>query len=526
MIELRNYQRAAIDALYSYFSADTGNPLIVMPTGTGKSVVIGAFLREAIEGWSDTRVLVLTHVKELIQQNFAALIRMWPTAPAGIYSAGLNKRDIDAQILFAGIQSIHKRAYSVQRCDLILIDEAHLLSKTDSGMYRSFLKDLKQINPAIKVIGFTATPYRMDSGLLHEGEGRLFTDIAYDVPILKMIEQGYLAPVVPKLTDTKLDVSTVGTRGGEFIAGQLEAAVDTDPINQAVAEEIIAKGQERGSWLIFCSGVKHALHIRDIMQSRGITCETVLGDTPPAMRDRYLTGFKNGAIRALTNANVLTTGFDAPGTDLIALLRPTKSTGLYVQMLGRGTRLANGKDDCLVLDFAGNTARHGPLDLIDGRRKEKTGDGEAPTKTCPQCETLNHAAARTCVLCGFEFPPPELKLDDKAAERPLLSTQIRPEWIDVSTVSYARHQGRDGKPDSMRVDYGSGLAKHSEWICFEHTGYPRQKACAWWTRRAPASPVPMTVADALPMAGALQKPIQIQVKQVGKYTEIVSARFN
>jgi DNA repair protein RadD len=93
-------------------------------------------------------------------------------------------------------------------------------------------------------------------------------------------------------------------------------------------------------------------------------------------------------------------------------------------------------------------------------------------------------------------------------------------------VSYARHQGRDGKPDSMRVDYGSGLAKHSEWICFEHTGYPRQKACAWWTRRAPASPVPMTVADALPMAGALQKPLQIQVKQVGKYTEIVSARFN
>lgn len=526
MIDLRDYQRQAIDALYDYFSGTDGNPLVVMPTGTGKSVVIAAFLREAIEGWSDTRVLVVTHVKELIQQNFAALIRMWPTAPAGIYSAGLNKRDIDAQILFAGIQSIHKRAYAVQRCDLVLIDEAHLLTKADRGMYRSFLKALKEINPYIKIIGFTATPYRMDSGLLHEGEGCLFTDIAYDVPILKMIEQGYLAPVTSKRTTTQLDVSGVGTRGGEFIPGQLEAAVDTASINEAVVDEIVAKGSDRGSWLIFCSGVKHAEHIRDVIRDRGISCETVLGDTPSAMRDRYLTAFKNSTLRALTNANVLTTGFDAPGTDLIALLRPTKSTGLYVQMLGRGTRLANGKDDCLVLDFAGNVARHGPLDLIDGRRKEKRdADGEAPTKVCPECQTICHAAVRTCPDCGYEFPAPKIALDTKAAEKPLLSTQMLPEWVEVTRATYARHPGREGKPDSMRVDYWCGLARHSEWVCFEHAGYPRQKACAWWLKRRPEVDVPNTVEEALLSVLLMPSPLQIQVKQVGKYTEIVAARF-
>ena len=219
MFELRPYQREAIDSLYEYFSGNDGNPLIVLPTGTGKSVVIAAFLREAIEGWSDTRVLVLTHVKELIQQNFAALIRAWPTAPAGIYSAGLNKRDIGAQIVFGGIQSIHKRAYQVQRCDLVIIDEAHLLGRDDAGMYRSFLSGLKQINPYLKVIGTTATPYRMDSGLLTEGKGRLFTDVCYSAPILKMIQDEYLCPVIPKQTKTQLDVSGVGTRGGEFIPG-------------------------------------------------------------------------------------------------------------------------------------------------------------------------------------------------------------------------------------------------------------------------------------------------------------------
>ncbi|QYU70328.1 DEAD/DEAH box helicase family protein [Leptolyngbya sp. 15MV] len=249
-ISLRPYQRAAIDALYDYFAGNTGNPLVVMPTGTGKSVCIAGFIREAIAAYADTRVLVLTHVRELIQQNFQALLRAWPDAPAGIYSAGLSRRDIRAQILFAGIQSIHRHAFQVQRCDLVLIDEAHLLGRGDSGMYRSFLKQLDEVNAGLlKVVGFTATPYRLDSGLLHEGKDRLFTDIAYDVPVLDMIQQGYLSPVVPKQTETQLDVGGVGSRGGEFIAKDLEAAVDRDEVTRAAVAEIVQHGAGRGSWL-------------------------------------------------------------------------------------------------------------------------------------------------------------------------------------------------------------------------------------------------------------------------------------
>lgn len=530
MIELRPYQQEAIDSLYQYFGEMSGNPLIVMPTGTGKSVVIASFIHGIFASWPDSRILCLTHVKELIQQNFGALLRLWPDAPAGIYSAGLNKRDIKAQILFAGIQSIYKHAFRVQQCDLVLIDEAHLLSNSDTGMYRIFMSQLTEINPTLKIIGFTATPYRMDVGLLHKGPDRLFTDIAYEVKILKMIEEGYLTPVVSKSTATKLDVTGVHKRGGEFIAKELQAAVDTDEINRAAVQEIVTKGADRGSWLVFCSGVEHAEHVRDCIREHGITCEAVLGDTPPAARARYLEEFKSGKLRAITNFGVLTTGFDAPGTDLIALLRPTESVGLYVQMLGRGTRLANGKEDCLVLDFAGNVARHGPLDMVDGDKDVGKGDGTAPTKTCPKCESIIFSGCRECPDCGFAFPAPELKIDTKADERAILSTQFVPEWIDVTDVKYFRHPGRDGKPDTMRADHWCGMVRHSEWLCFEHTGYPRDKALNWWIRRLNMTrdgrPVlPATVEQALSGAHALKKPTQIQVKQSGKYTEIVAARF-
>ena len=524
-LSLRPYQRAAVEAVFDYFARATGNPLAVLPTGCGKSVVLAALAQRAISSWPDTRILMVTHQRELIQQNFMTMLRAWPEAPAGIYSAGLSRRDIRAQILFAGIQSIHRHALKVQRCDLVLIDEAHLLGRGDSGMYRSFLAQLNEINAGLlKVVGFTATPYRLDSGLLHEGKDRLFTDIAYEVPVLEMIQQGYLCPVVPKQTTTQLDVGGVGTRGGEFIAKDLEAAVDRDEVTRAAVAEIVQHGEGRGSWLVFCSGVAHARHVRDAIREHGISAETVTGDTPGPERDSILAAFKAGRLRCVTNANVLTTGFDAPGTDLIALLRPTKSVGLYVQMVGRGTRLAEGKDDCLVLDFAGNTARHGPIDTVDGRKKEPAGDGDAPIKVCPECQTINHASVRRCVGCDHEFPPPALQVSAQAAANALLSTQVQTTWCDVTAVRYLLHE-KPGKPASLRVTYECGLARHSEWICFEHAGFPREKAVTWWRSRAPHLPAPFTVGEALQHHEALRQPRAIQVRPVGQYTEIVSARF-
>jgi DNA repair protein RadD len=522
-LTLRPYQQAAIDGIYHYFDGDTGNPLIIIPTAGGKSLVMARFIEGVLKAFPDQRILVVTHVRELIEQNHGELIRLWPEAPAGIYSAGLKQRNISARILFAGIQSIHKRVYDVQQCDLVLIDEAHLIPRSSNTMYRRFLDGLKRLNPLLKVIGFTATPYRLDSGLLHGGDGAIFTDIAFEVSVRELIDQGYLSPLVSKRMATQLDVQGVGTRGGEFIARDLHAAVDRDAITQAAVAEIVAYGESRRSWLVFCSGVEHARHVRDAIRAHGISCETIVGETPSAERDALIEGFKRGAIRCLTNANVLTTGFNAPGVDLIAMLRPTKSAGLYVQIVGRGCRLAPGKNDCLILDFAGNIARHGPIDAIQPKRPGE-GDGEAPVKVCPDCASLVHAAARVCPDCGHVFPPPEPKIEAQASTLDVLSRVGKPEWVEVTQVRYTRHE-KPGKPPSLRVEYGCGLSAHHEWICVEHAGYPRQKAATWWAVRAPGTPLPRSVDEALQHVSTLRRPAQIAVRPSGRYTEVVAVRF-
>lgn len=522
MLTLRPYQQAAITAIYGYFQTHTGNPLVVIPTAGGKSLVMASFIEGVLKAWPDQRILIVTHVRELIAQNHAEMIGLWPDAPAGIYSAGLGKREAQARILFAGIQSIHRRAGEIGHTDLVLIDEAHLIPGKSSTMYRRFLDALKAVNPALKVIGLTATPFRLDCGMLHEGQNALFTDIAYEAPVRELVDAGYLSPLVSKQPATRLDVSKVGTRAGDFIARDLAAAVDQDAITRAAVAEIIAHGRDRKSWLAFCSGVEHARHVAEEFGRQGISCRTIFGDTPKDERDAILAAFKRGEIRALASMGVLTTGFNAPGVDLIALLRPTQSAGLYVQMVGRGTRLAPGKENCLVLDFAGNVRRHGPIDLVRPKRPGDGGGGEAPTKVCPECDSIIALSATECPDCGYVFPAREVKIAPTAATLPVLSP--KQQWLPVTGVSYSRHDKAGGRP-SLKVTYSSGLATYSEWVCLEHQGYARQKAAEWWRKRAPGCPVPLGVAEALAQTSRLARPIDISVRPSGRYLEISGYRF-
>jgi DNA repair protein RadD len=519
---LRPYQADAIDGIYDYFAVKAGHPIVVIPTAGGKSLVMAAFIRGVLQQWPDQRIVVVTHVKELITQNYSELMSIWPEAPAGIYSAGLGRRQIMARVLFAGIQSIHRLAYAVQQADIVLVDEAHLIPRKSDTMYRGFLKVLAGINPRLKIIGFTATPFRLDSGMLHEGKHALFTDIAFEVSVRELIDQGFLCPLISKSAVTELDVTGVGTSGGEFISSQLQSAVDREEVTRAAVQELVAYGAPRKSWLVFCSGVEHARHVAQAIQAHGITCATVFGNTPAHERDRIIASFKRGEIRALASMGVLTTGFNAPCVDLIAMLRPTKSAGLYIQMAGRGTRLAPEKTDCLVLDFAGNIKRHGPIDEVKPRAPS-AGSGAAPIQACPVCGTHTGAAARICPHCGHKFPPPSVTINPAASELPVMSAAA-PERLRVSRVLYSRHEKQGGLP-SLRVDYDCGLHRHREWVCFEHDGFPRQKAASWWRHRAPGRPVPATVDEALAQAKHLRVPVEIAVRPDGQYMEVVGARF-
>jgi len=525
---LRTYQTECVAAMHRAMAETSDSPLAILPTATGKSLIIGQFTTDVLAADPTARVAIVTHVKELIAQNCRALLSLWPDAPCGILSAGLGRREMNAQILLASIQSAYRHAEDIGHRDFVLIDEAHLVSRNDGSMYRTLLRELRRINPNLRIIGLTATAYRLDTGKLHEGEDRLFDAIAYQAPLLDMVEQGYLVPVRAKLPHASIDVSGVSKRGGEFIAGQLEAAADKAPLTELIADEIVAAGADRGSWLIFCSGVSHAEHVRAAIRKRGITCETVTGNTPDAERDAIVGDFRIGAIRALTNVGVFTTGFDAPGIDLIALLRPTCSPGLYVQMLGRGMRLADGKDDCLVLDFAGNVARHGPVDTVDGAGGNALDqhEGVAPTKTCPECREIVHAAVRECPACGYGFPASQPKLAPKPAAVAILSTQGTGIWHRVRRTHYRRHHKPD-RPVSLRLDYECDDGQRfSEWVCLQHPGYPRQRAEQWWQRRAPHLPVPDTVDAALRVVTMLPAPSEIAIVQVGQYPEIRGMRFS
>lgn len=534
---LRDYQESAVDAIYDHFGHSDDNALIVIPTAGGKTPVLASFLQGAMASWSDTRVLCLAHVKELVAQSFKTLIKLWPDAPATIYSAGLGSKNLSGSIVFANIQSIFKKAYQLQRVDLVIVDEVDMIPHDGEGMYRKLLEDLLVINPHVKVVGLTATPWRTNGGLITEGEGALFSSIAYEVELKTLLDGGWICPPICKTMDTQIDTSGVKIQGGDFVQSGLQKAADKTEITQAAVREIISLGRDRHSWLVFSSGVDHAEHIRDEFKSYGITCEAITGQTPARDRDRWIEDYQARRIQCLVNMGVLTVGFDAPATDLLAILRPTKSSRLWLQILGRGFRLSpnTGKADFLVLDYTDNSRRFGPIDLLRPKSKKRGSaePGEAPSKVCPECEAEMLISSRECMTCGFVFPEAAPKITPTADTVPLLSGQMAPaaaEWVDVTSVTYQRHQGRDGKPDSMRADHWCGLVKHSEWLCFEHTGYPREKALSWWIRRINAQQdtrveLPRTIEEALGDAEALKRPIQIQVKQNGKYTEIVAARF-
>lgn len=550
-MKLRSYQEDAVKSIFQYFGKGCkGNPVCAMPTGTGKSVVIGAFIRKALELYPGTRVMKLTHVKELIEQNFEKLLAIWPTAPAGIFSAGLKRKDAGHPIVFGGVASVAKATLEdFGRIDLLLVDECHLISPKESTMYQVIISQLKTLNPNLKVIGFTATHYRLGSGMITEAGG-IFTDLCIDMTTREafnwFIAEGYLSTLVPKRPGIELDLSGVHIHGGEYKQNELQDAVDKEEITFAAVKEMVAYGADRNHWLVFASGIGHAMHISSMLDSVGVPSTFVHSKMKNEDRDNAIADFKSGKFRAMVNNGILTTGFDFPGIDLIGMMRPTQSASLWVQMLGRGTRplyaegydlstasgrldaIANGeKQNCLVLDFAGNTRRLGPInDPVLPQRKGKAKGGMAPVRICEVCGTYNHASVRFCSECGTEFPR-EIKINEYAGTDEIVaggSKEPEPVIFKVDRVVYARHSKMD-KPDSIRISYFCGLRIFHEYICLEHEGFASKKSRDLWRERANDEP-PETTDEALAQVEVLKTPTHIWVKTRGKYDEVIGYDFS
>lgn len=569
----RPYQSEAVSSVWDYFATHReGNPLIAMPTGTGKSVVIARFLQSVLMAFGNQRILVLTHVKELIQQNYEKLMGLWNFAPAGIYSAGLNQRNMSQPITFAGIASVARKWAQFGHVDLVLVDEAHLMSPNDTTMYRTFLAGLKSINPYLRVIGLTATPWRMGHGHLidpyEDAKGNilppLFSDVCFDITSLeafnRLIHEGYLVPLVPKRPKFLLDTDGLHKRGGEFIEKEMQEKFDRDEITEAALREAIEYAGDRKHWLVFASGTDHADNVCDMLNMLGVSAGCV--HSKRAGRDETIEAFKAGKIRALVNNNVLTTGFDFPGIDFIIILRATGSVVLWVQMLGRGIRPVYGLDgkglllngthadlntmegrwaaiadsgklDCLVMDFARNSATLGPINDPVIPKQKGVGGGTAPVKVCEVCETENHASVRFCggqpfktsLGCGSEFLF-QVKFGEKAALDELIKIdEPIVKVFKVDSITIDRHD-KDGSPPMMKMTYYCGYKAFTEYLGIQHANFLRGKAARWWKERSDV-PLPATTAEAIAIADSvLAAPTHIRVWTNKRYPEITMFCFD
>lgn len=536
-MKLRNYQQSAVDAVYDHLRNHDDNPVAVLPTGAGKSLVLAKIASDAVGQWNG-RVLILAHVKELLEQNADKVRRLCPDINVGLYSAGLRKRDTNTPVLVAGIQSIYKRACDIEPFDLIIVDEAHLISKKGDGMYRQFLADCKVINPNVRVIGLTATPFRLDSGMICSPD-HFLNSICYEIGIKELIRDGYLSPLVSKAGVNRADFSGVHLRGGEFVSKEVERLVGDEALVSAACAEMVELTGDRRAVLIFASSVAHGRQVVETLRAKhGIDCGFVTGETPADERDELLARFRSDAptslletepLGFLCNVNVLTTGFDAPRVDCVVMLRPTMSPGLLYQCVGRGFRLHPDKQNCLVLDFGGNIERHGPIDQIKPKYKAKRPDQEPPAKECEKCHALVACGYADCPECGHPFPPPEREPHDaQASEAGVLSGEVTDIDYDVQDIIYRIHRKRDADEDAprcLRVDYMIGLDHwQSEFICIEHSGYARRKAEAWWSERCLDS-CPTEVEEALDVAvaGLLASTSSVTVRSVSgqRYDRII-----
>ena len=526
-MELRWYQKEAVEKFFEAARKFPNDDLVeVLPTGAGKSVILGSIVGRVAQWGTQGRSIILARSRELVVQNHAAFCRLHPELQdrTGVYCAGLGLKEYDRDIVFASIQSVSKKGDLFSPRKLVVIDEAHQVPRGSETQYQTFLADVRKTDPSCKLLGLTASPYRLDGGVIF-GSGQQFDRVCYNVPLDTLFEEGYITR--PKtLKVSEVDLTGVKRTAGDFNKAEVESKF----LGNSITKEFLAAANDKGaqSVLVFASGVAHAQVIEGELKAMGESVHVVTGDTPELFRETAIDMFKARKTRFLVNVECFTTGFDVPCVDMIVLARATESPGLLLQMVGRGFRLFKGKDLCWVLDYGGNFERHGPVDSatygIDTIKPAATGEGEAPKRICPQCFTENPAGAKRCFGCGLEFPkkPKVLVASDE-------SVLVKPEWLEVEETIYQRWKGKDGKKDTLRATYvikqdENTIIKRrvSEWICVEHEGWAGKRAADWWMSVS-RNTFPASIDECLEIINVIgiADIKRIKVKLDGKYHRVL-----
>ena len=419
-IVLRPYQLDAITAIEDADQRGQRRPLVVLPTGTGKTVVFSELIRRR-----PGRALVLVHRQELLDQTREKLACIAPDLAVGIVKAAQDEHD--AAVVLASVQTLSRETRLrrvVDDFDTIVVDEAHHV------LADSYRRVLDHLGETALVVGFTATPYRGDGDTLAE----VFPEIVYSKPILAMIQDGYLSDLRALRVTLGVDFNSLHTRGGDFIDAECAGLLRAGNAAELVATAYVTHAKDRRG-LVFVPTVELAQDFAEALTARGIMAESVSGDTSRADRRDLLARFRDGAVQVVTNCAVLTEGFDEPVVDCIVVARPTKSKPLFVQQIGRGLRRFPGKADCLVIDVAGATARHdlvtlaSVFELPEARLRSGSSVLDATAAYQHECELVQAREADAAELVA----------------RTVNLFQVRPlNWIAVSPEHFVLAVGDRG----------------------------------------------------------------------------------
>ena len=403
---LRPYQDVAVNSAIKSLNKHK-NTIVVAPTGAGKTIMLSSLIGKMHK--ENNKVLVLQHRDELVNQNMDKFKKINPNISTSILNA--DEKDWSGDVVFAMVQTLSRpnNLSSMQRVNLIIIDESH---HTIANSWLNIIKESKEINPNVRIAGFTATPNRGDGKGLKE----VFSNCSHQIEIETLIREGFLVSPKPFVIDVGVqkELSQVRKTIDEFNMDEVARIMNKRPIN----EEVVNKWHEQASdrkTVVFCSTKNHAKDLCDEFVKKGVRAEVLTGDTKKDVRVNMLQSLSNGDLQVVINVAVLTEGFDSPPVSCIILTRPCSYKSTMVQMIGRGLRTIDPneypniiKKDCIILDFGTSILTHGKLDEevnLDDVASEE--NGQAPQKQCPECNSIVPLGVRECPICGHDFAKQE-----------------------------------------------------------------------------------------------------------------------
>jgi len=548
---LRPYQIRVLDQVWAALQVKL-NVLITAPCAAGKAILFAKIIQRLLRENPEFRALILVDREILVTQSRDKLYLVAPElgGDIGIVCASVTTaKDLHQRVTVASRQTIINQLNRFPPVQLTIIDECHLMAiprddDPEPDQFAQIIKKLWEYNPKMRLVGCTASPYRLGTGYIHGGRNKggsrpYFDVVDAEVTTRELLDGGFIAPMVGRVRTGKAlaeDLQTVSITAGEYNLGQLSEVMCKETHVQSCVDAWREYASDRRKTIIFCATIEHAEAVAAAFKDAGVSATAIHSKLPPIEEASRMRALRQGSLLVFTSVAKLTTGMDVVDIDCIIMARPTKSTALYQQCVGRGQRIADGKIDCLVIDLVGATQEFG-TDMDNLKVTiPRDSSGDAPFKICPGekqdgtvCGQSVHASLKFCPYCSFEFPiDPAVEAKLGKLEKVKFNEAPEPDEYHVEHVRYQVHMSQSSGKALIRVEYDCGFyaRKIYEYLCLPdyYDGYAVAKARAWWAERS-QDEFPDTVQDFMTVAEYLPMPTEILVTKDGKYYRVVGYKF-